>query len=479
MNKKSDLVIVGGGVIGLSIADHLLLSGKKVTVIFSKEADKEGASRAAGAMLGAFGEVTSDDTDTQIEELEFRLRAQRMYPSWLKHIEERSGKSVFQGKGSYIIANNYGVDDRNSIKRMKSEAERLGEPAHWVEPEEVPGLSPNPTHAPGLCLHLPNEHSVDSGQLLDCLFELVVNHENCEYIDTEVMSVRQEGDSWLIGTKSQTDIQSEQVVLAAGSRSFGLLKNDLRDEAGLPELFFGRGVSYIVKGLPEIKHTIRTPNRAFSCGAHAVPRNGEGVVYVGATNTMGSDHEKESGIQPAELHTLFDDTIHQICTDIRTARIEEIRVGYRPITSTREPVIGNTNLKGLFTATGTYRNGVLMAPLIASIISQEMGYAQSNELHENPFSVARSQTQVENTDWDTLTKIGVRDTMRFIQEPHGHLPYNRAREMEQYIKNLFDLVLQSGDKQEAMISEIRELLSHAPYSETMHQLYYKLISKRD
>jgi glycine oxidase len=477
--KESDVLVIGGGAIGLAIADRLLLSGCNVTVVFPKDADKEAASRAAGAMLGAFGEVTSDDTEAQITELEFRLRAQRMYPDWLKNIAERSDRTIFQAKGTYVIANNFGVDDRNSIKRMESEAKRLDEPAHWVEPEEIPGLNPNPSYAPGLCLYLPNEHSVDSEQLMDTLFNLVTNHENCKYIDSHVVSVESKGDCWQIKTVDGASIQCAKVVLAAGSRSFEILDKELRDAAGLPKLFFGRGVSYIVRGLPEIKHTIRTPNRAFACGAHVVPRNGLGVVYVGATNTMGFHHEEEAGIQPAELHTLFDDTIHQICTDIRTARIEQIRVGYRPITSTREPVIGKTKLDGMFVATGTYRNGVLMAPLVASIIANDMGLGTLSGCHINPFSITRSQAKIEEIDWDCLTSIGVRDTIRFIQEPHGHLPYNRAKELEQYIKRLYDLILNDGSAETELKHEIRSLLSAAPYSETMHQLYYKLISKEN
>ena len=94
--KNADVVVVGGGVIGLSISYELLQKGVKVITVFPKSGDAESASLAAGAMLGAFGEVTADDVGMDIEEFEFRLAAQRRYPDWLGGLKETSGREIHQ-----------------------------------------------------------------------------------------------------------------------------------------------------------------------------------------------------------------------------------------------------------------------------------------------------------------------------------------------------------------------------------------------
>jgi len=479
VDNKQNIVVVGGGVLALAVAYELLMDGKKISIIFPKSGDEESASRAAGAMLGAFGEVTADDGKDEVIELEFRLAAQRMYPEWLKGIKERAAKNIHQCMGSYIIANNDGVCDRASIHRMKNEANRLDEPAHWVEPEEVPGLNPSTNHAPSLCLFLPNENSIDSKELMDTLTQVVIEHENCTHVNEAVKSVVRQGDDWSVTTETEIEIVTSQVVLAAGSRSLQILDDETSKEAAIPDLYFGKGVSVLVKGIEEVKHTIRTPNRAFACGVHVVPRGRDGYTYVGATNFMGTDHEEEKGIQPAELHALFEDTIHQINTDIRVSRIEEVRVGYRPIATTRMPVIGSSKIPGLYVATGTYRNGILMAPLVAKIIAQEMGVANNEQKIVNPYPVFKDDLQEKTIDWDRLTTSGIRDIIRFIQEPHGPLPYDRAGELQKYIKVLFELAVREDINQEHIRQGIRDKINEAPFNETMHKLFYEIIAHVD
>ena len=106
-----------------------------------------------------------------------------------------------------------------------------------------------------------------------------------------------------------------------------------------------------------------------------------------------------------------------------------------------------------------------------------MGLLESDKCEDNPFSVFRSKEKNSIIDWNLLIRIGARDTIRFIQEPHGHLPYNRAKEIEKYIQVLFSMVVHDGENQVELRSKIQSMLSQAPYSETMHQLYYKIISQ--
>jgi glycine oxidase len=354
---------------------------------------------------------------------------------------------------------------------MKREADRCGQPSEWVDLIDVPGLRPNPHHAPAMCLYLPNEHSVDADQLLGALAAALQTFEGWSHVDDSVVDVRRDGGGWAVETANGETVAAEHLVIAAGSRSNEVLPPALRLEAGVPDMYFGKGVSCVVAGAPPIANTIRTPNRAFACGIHVVPRDRD-RVYLGATNFLGVDHDADSGVQPAELHNLFDEILHQINADIRYSRIEELRVGYRPIASHRRPVIGETQLPGLHLATGTYRNGMLMAPLAAEVVADAITDARAAVT--NPFGVVGSP---DKADFDRLGEIGIRDIVSFLHEPRGELPYDRATELRHYVTALFQMAVGDDERSAELRRRFRRRLEQAPFNETMHKLFYELVEE--
>jgi glycine oxidase len=465
----ADVVVIGGGVSGLAVANELLRAGLQVASMFPPASELHPmASRAAGAMLGAFGEVTSDDGELAELAFEFRLRAQRRYPDWLADVCDRAGAPVHQARGTFMIANNTDRRDRPSLQLIKRRADRVGEPAEYVDPEDVPGLKPNPHHAPGLCLHLPQEHSVDSDQLIDALAESAATFAGWTHEPDSVAAARSEGDGWALQTIGGQRLRAPRIVLAAGARSFDVLSPELRQAAGLPELYFGKGVSCLLSGGPLIRSTIRTPNRAFACGIHVVPR-ADALLYVGATNHLGSDHNADRGVQPGELHTMFDAILHEISTDIRETRIEALRVGYRPIASHGRPVIGATDLPGLYVATGTYRDGILMAPLVGAIVAAAVTGADGPA---NPFPANFTGTAVDRT---ALVDTGIRDLVAFLHEPGGGLPYDRAEQLRKYLNTLFHMAVEDNGRYADLRDQIQEQLRQAPLNETMHKVFRKIV----
>ncbi len=293
-------------------------------------------------------------------------------------------------------------------------------------------------------------------------------------VDAEVATLTPRSGSWRATLSSNLSVTAAGAVLAGGSRSTRCLSKDLADAAGLPKLYFGKGVSCILSGAPAVPHCIRTPIRAFACGIHVVPRPGDGNIYLGATNFVSDDHEAESKVQPAELHSLFDESIHQINTKFRTSRLETIRVGFRPITAFRRPVVGRTKLPNLFIATGTYRSGVLMAPLVASLIAKEMNVTPSFPVGVNPFAPTREVAAQGADEVRRLLEVGVRDLVAFLQEPRGHLPFNRGAELELYLRGLLETTVLNGASNDEIRSIIRMRIAEAPFNETIHKLFYEI-----
>lgn len=200
-----------------------------------------------------------------------------------------------------------------------------------------------------------------------------------------------------------------------------------------------------------------------------VPRDRD-RLYLGATNFLGVDHEVDAGVQTAELHNLFDEILHQINTEIRYSRIEEIRVGYRPVASHRRPVVGETRLPGLHFATGTYRNGIIMAPLAAELIADAITGVDS--ALSNPFGVVAAP---DVADFDRLGEIGIRDIVSFLHEPRGELPYGRAAELRCYVTALFQMATHDDERHADLRRRFRQRLEEAPFNETMHLLFYELV----
>jgi len=462
-----EAVVIGGGVLGLAVAYELVCAGTSVRSVYPAAGRDSAASAAAGAMLGAFGEVTADDTAAEIVELEFRVAAQRMYPEWLDRVAASSGRAVPVDTGTFVIANNESEGDRPAMRRIVAEAARLAEPCEFVAPEDVPGLRPAPRCVPTQCVHLPNEHSVRSGDLLDALEGALAASPLWRHDDVSVTRVLRAGERWRVTDDHGGHVEAPHVVLAAGVRSFEILDEDVRREAVLPAMLLGKGISGVVRGEFGVRSTIRTPNRAFACGTHVVPR-GPGRLYIGATNFVSTEEDADALPHPGELHSLLDDVIHQVNVDVRDGSLESLRVGFRPVPAHRRPVVGATPIRGLHVATGTYRNGVLMAPRVARIVAA--GVREEPALFANPFGTS---PQVES-DLDRLARIGVRDVVALMQEPRSSLPYNRGPELTDYVTTLFRMIVSEDGSYDQLRKHIVDELERSPFSETMNRLFYRI-----
>jgi hypothetical protein len=193
-------------------------------------------------------------------------------------------------------------------------------------------------------------------------------------------------------------------------------------------------------------------------------------LYVGATNFFGDDHESEAGVETGELHILFDQAIHQINTNIRRAKVEKTSYGFRPVTITKRPIIGKTDIDNLSVATGTYRNGMVMAPIIAqTVVREALGMPV-----ENPYP-ANGRKAPARADLDALLKTGAEDIVGILHEPGGYLPYDRSREIAVFIEKLLQIALTQSAKAEELRRDLRQRLIIQPINETMNRLYYEIM----
>ena len=154
----------------MSIAFEIARRGENVTCIFEPEDDDRAASFAAGAMLGAFAEITDDRNSIADKlETEFRVVSARMYKNFILQLAEIHGNLVEVRPGTFIIANPAGKDDVRNIDRIKIVADEFHEPNEWVKPENIPGYKPHRFLQASKALFLPEENSLNATELVTAI----------------------------------------------------------------------------------------------------------------------------------------------------------------------------------------------------------------------------------------------------------------------------------------------------------------------
>jgi glycine oxidase len=473
-----DVLVAGAGIIGAATA--LELAGRGLTVLCAGQsaATPGTASSAAGAMLGVLGEVTAGQ-DSALDEADLQLRYQavRAWPALADRIHDLTGQRVPVRQGTVVIANLISHGDLANLAAIRAAARRLSLPCEGADPGSVPYLAPAPGHQPVEAVWLAAEGYIDTSLLLPAVHAALQAHPRVRYLPQTVRQVTHD-DRHATGAvlDDGTAVNAGQVVLAAGTGTQALL-DQLGPCTGVTtRLLPGKGTSFTFCDPGHAPDgVIRTPNRDFACGTHLIPRD-SGGLYLGATNRIAATPGGSEQPSPGELHALIHSACHEISTRIRAATFTGTSYGMRPLSSDGHPLIGATALPGLHLATGTYRNGILLAPAIAGIIAAT---ATSSPPADNPFTpVAAWRTHAPNIP--ALLAAGVPHIVSFLLEPGGQLPYNRQRELENALLSLFRLAF--TDDHSTSLAALRErcteLLASASVPETVPQVFYELAAAR-
>ena len=170
VQAQYDVVVVGGGIMGQSIALELVRNHMKTLLIYPEGHDRDCATLAAGAMIDAFGEMApTQQTPQDLQKLEFRIRAQEMHPAWLERLGQESEHALYIPQGLFIIANDGGRQDVANIDYIQTLLQAHGKAHEWVAPQNVPGLQPHERYPTHKVLFIPEGFGVDSAQLLSAL----------------------------------------------------------------------------------------------------------------------------------------------------------------------------------------------------------------------------------------------------------------------------------------------------------------------
>jgi glycine oxidase len=332
-----DLAVVGGGVIGLAVAWRAAGRGLRV-VVLERDTIGAGASRVAAGMLAPVSEADAQEPAL----LELGLRAAAAWPAFAQQLGIE-----LQTAGTLCVARDR--DEAEALERELALRERLGLRAERLLPSAARALEPALAPTLRAAFRAPDDHSVDPRVLVAALASAAraAGAEIREHAPVATLT------PLLLADRST--VAAETAVLAAGAWSGGLADLPVRPVKGQTVRLAPRAGEP-----PLLRHTVRFE------GGYLVPR-ADGRVILGATvEERGFD----TAITAGAVHELLRDA-SELVPGVLELEIEELVAGLRPGTPDNLPRVGPIG-PGVIAATGHHRNGILLAPVTAELVLEQL-----------------------------------------------------------------------------------------------------------
>ncbi|WP_019067781.1 glycine oxidase ThiO [Streptomyces hokutonensis] len=373
--RTSDVLVVGGGIIGLVTAWRAAQRGFATAVVDPEPGG--GAAQVAAGMLAAVTELHYGEQTL----LALNLASAQRYPDFAAELTDLTGLDLgYRRCGTLAVA--LDADDRAHLRELHALQHRSGLDSEWLSGRECRRLEP--MLAPGVRggLRVDGDHQVDPRRLTRALVAAceragVAFHRTW----AERLTVGQDRATGVV-TREGDVLGADQVVLAGGSLSGRL--------AGVPDDVLppvrpvkGQVLRLTVpeRYAPFLSRTVRAVVR----GSHVylVPRE-NGELVVGATSEeLGWDTTVTAG----GVYELLRDA-HELVPGITELPLTETRAGLRPGSPDNAPLLGPTDLPGLLLATGHYRNGVLLTPVTGDALAHALATGELPD-EARPFTPKR------------------------------------------------------------------------------------------
>lgn len=352
VSKTANVVIVGGGIIGLSIARELALRGVHDVALIERGQLGAEASRAAGGILGP--QVEADHADHF-----FRLAcaSRDKYPRFADALRAETGIDVeLDMTGTLYLA--FSLEEEEELRRRYDWQTSEGLSVEWLTSDEARRLEPRISSSVRCALRFPNDYQVENRRLIEALVSANQRLNVDLVTNCAAHSVRIENGKAVGVETSQGSIAANVIVIAAGAWTSQIIPTQL----SCPEIEPVRGQMLSFEAPQIARHVI------YSSRGYLVPRRDGRLLAGSTTEHVGFDKRvTDDGIK------LIKSMAFEITAVLEKLPVIDSWAGFRPRATDDLPVLGpDEEAEGLFYATGHYRNGILLAPITGELIADSI-----------------------------------------------------------------------------------------------------------
>ena len=339
-NTKNSILIIGGGLIGLSIAYEFARNNFQVSILSKNRG--ESAGFVAAGMLASHAEGLEDEL------LKFGQQSQGLIPDWINNIEQDSGIECGLKECGIVVPFNK-MKDLREFPTYK-----YGKYLNQKDlREEINGINSIWQHG----LIFEQDGQIDNRRRLmralerACSLHGVKFQEGSDVKDLKIKNNKLIGAKVLNAIGEIEEINCEKAILCSGAWSHKVLNK-------IP-VFPVKGQMLSIQGPANyLKRILFGPN------TYLVPRD-DGLIIVGAT--VEKNAKFEQGNTPNGINQL-QEGIRSLLPEALNWPQMEHWWGFRPCTPDLQPIIGKSEIENLFLATGHYRNGVLFSAITSDLL---------------------------------------------------------------------------------------------------------------
>lgn len=355
---RTDVAVVGGGIIGSAIGYELARSGLSVRLFDSPALRGQATSAATGVLVAGRGRAAPGSLQSLIEE------SLALYPSWAAELEQSAGKEVgFHSNAVLRLALN--EREARVLEGAMDWALRHGKRAEWLSSAAAAELEPLLRGV--LCVgaaRFENEGFVATSRLVAAL-RTGIERFGGTIVSSTVTQAVHTGRHWELQADS-VRVRADHLVLAGGFSSALLAQ---RMDIALP-LYPVRGVSFSVSGVPRLSQAL------ILGGLQVVPQSLTEVM-------VGSTVERDEHL-PAIAVVRLGELRHRssaICPWLKEGSILSVRCGIRPASRIGRPIVGAVpGYSNVVVAVGHYRSGLALAPLTAKTVLENLSGGPASEV---------------------------------------------------------------------------------------------------
>ncbi|MBS1852981.1 MAG: FAD-dependent oxidoreductase [Acidobacteria bacterium] len=329
--KTWDVILVGGGIIGLSLAIALHKRGVKVLIVEKSEPGREASSAAAGML--------EDYSPTMPEPFQkFAALSARMYPEFVHELQDESGIHIDLRDDGAIF--------------FPEPNDAIGEGALPL-PAPLSELEASLAGYPGTAYYL-KERSVDPRALVAAALKAAKHRQVDLVTGSAVIDIVRSG-AQVTGVRTERSAYAAPVVVNCAGAWAG-------EVSPLPvptRPVKGQMLALVGMSKGTLRHVVRSKD------GYLVPRS-DGRLVIGATmEEAGYDKRTEA----ATIQRMHQAAVRMVPA-LAQARVVEAWAGLRPGTPDNMPILGATRIEGYFVATGHFRDGILLTPATAKVMAQ-------------------------------------------------------------------------------------------------------------